>query len=323
MLEELVKVSDAAILKCPAAEKFCKGKPPYVLEEDGTSYGLFAGEIIPVSTLLYGMMLISGNDCANVIAESASGTITNFTNELNLYIKSLNCLSTNFVNTHGLHHPDHYTTAYDMALLTKKALSIPLFRQIVSTTSYTTAKTNKHDRKEITPFNRLMKKGKYHYPYAIGVKTGYHSKAGYNLVAAAEKDNRTLIAVMMGGEKSELRYKDAKHLFDAAFSETLQRKVIFDDSRIFKAKIEGAKSCLKAFLKQSLVYDYYPAEEIEYKLFIKWDDLKLPIKTDQKVGEMKLISKDGVVLVSSALYAKDKVRRTFLTAVKDIFRKIF
>lgn len=325
LLEETAEVSKEAVRSISSAEKVSsKYKlPPYLLEMDGTSYGLAEGEVIPIRTLLYGMMLVSGNDCANVISEAASGTIPNFMDELNRYLKSINCQNTHFVNPHGLHHPDHYTNAYDMALITKKALSIPMFRQVVSTLSYTTAGTNKHKRKDIVQFNRLMKKGKYYYPYAIGVKTGYHSNAGFNLVAAAEKDNRILIAVCLGAEKGELRYLDAKKLFEAAFSEELERRVIFDESKIFTVKVEGAKKNLQAYFKEGLFYEYYPSEEMDFKVFVKWDDLKLPIKKEAKVGEVLLVSKDGSVLASSPLYSKEKVRRTFMTATKDFFKNIF
>ncbi len=78
------------------------------------------------------MMLISGNDAANVLAEMASGSVTLFVEELNAYVKTLGCLNTSFCNPHGLHHPDHKTTAYDMCLIAKKALHHPKFREVVA-----------------------------------------------------------------------------------------------------------------------------------------------------------------------------------------------
>ena len=103
----------------------------------------------------------------------------------------------------------------------------------------------------------------------------------------------------------------------------MQKRVIFDENRFLKAKIEGAKTLLKAYFKESLVYEYYPSEEMEFKVFIKWGDLQLPIKPDQKVGDMQLISKDGTILSSSSLYAKEKVKRTFNMFINDCLKKIF
>lgn len=322
LLDEIAKASPDA-LHCISSGKKLEKASPYWLESGGSSFGLISGEEISFKTLLYGLMLVSGNDCANVIAESSSGNISVFMKELNDYLKALGCKNTNFCNPHGLHHKDHFTTAADMAIITRKALSIPQFRQIVSTLSYTTAKTNKHKRREISQCNRLLRKGKHHYPYAIGVKTGFHSSAGYNLVAAATHGNRTLIAVLLGGEKNDYRYIDAKHLFDAAFSEEKVKKEIFEDNKIFLASIDGAKDNLQAYLKNGLDYEYYPAEECCYKVMIKWDDLKLPIKKDAKVGQVQLVSQEGYILASSSLHAKEKVSKSFSFMLKDFFKKIF
>lgn len=292
--------------------------PAYRLETDGTTFSLRPGEVLSMRSLMYALMLGSYNDCANVIAEGVSGSIPLFMNEVNEYLASLGCTNTNFCNPHGLHHPNHYTTAFDMALITKKALSLRPFRQIVSTISYTTLRNGK-DR-EIIQTNRLLKKGRYYYPFAIGVKTGFHSLANYNLVAAAEQNDRRLIVVLMGGEKSESRYIDAKNLFEKAFDQTKEQLVLFKKEKIIEASIEGAKDLVKAEMEDDLIYEYYPAEKEEYGVFIKWDDLKLPINKGDKIGTMELISKNGSrIIVSNDLYSKEKVRKSFFCAVRDFF----
>ena len=325
LLNEKVEVSSEAMHPIFPNDKVNNNyrDPSYWLETDGTEYGLKIGEFISFRTLLHALMLVSGNDCANVISEAASGNIPLFMNELNSFLQSIGCNNTHFCNPHGLHHPDHYTTAYEMAFITKRALSIPLFRQIVSTLSYTTAETNKQKSREISNFNRIMNEGTYYYPYAIGVKTGFHSNAGNNLVAAAEKEGRTLIAVLMGGEKKTYRYIDAKRLFDAAFDQQKEKKRIFDKDKEFNVKIEGAKDNLNTYLTDEFIYEYYPAESVPYKVFIKWNDLKLPIAKDAIVGEIQLISDNGYILASTSLYSKKKVKKTLFGTMKDFFRFLF
>src|SRR6185437_6437502 len=143
------------------------------------------GEEMPLKEYLYGMMVRSGNDAANVIAEYVSGSIPTFMQELNDYLKQIGCLNTTFCNPHGLHHPDHKTTAFDMALLTREAMKNPVFREIVSTVRHKRPKTNKRPAAVLVQTNRIIKSGtQYYYPKAIGVKTGYHSRAQNTLVAA-------------------------------------------------------------------------------------------------------------------------------------------
>jgi serine-type D-Ala-D-Ala carboxypeptidase (penicillin-binding protein 5/6) len=326
LLDEQIKVNPEAIRFISPEKKAISSPnyPSYYLETDGSLVGLIKDEILPGRALFYGLMLSSGNDCANVLAQAASSSIPIFMDELNRYLQSIGCKNTHFSNPHGLHHPDHFTTAYEMAFICKKALSIPQFRQVVSTLSYTASKTNKHKARVLSQYNRLLKKSsKYYYPHAIGVKTGYHSKAGYNLVAAAKVENRILIAVVMGEEKSEQRYEEAIKLFEAAFSQTKEKRPLLDENKLFKARIKGAKGELEAYAKGGLTYEYYPAEEMTIKAVIKWNDLKLPIRKDTLVGEIQIISEDGVVLGKSPLIAKNKIRRNFQQYCIDLFKKIF
>ena len=325
LLDEYVKATEEALYIIDSDKKKANNYrfPAYYLEPDGTSFDLKKGEIIKLNTLLYALMLISGNDAANVIAENISGTIPLFMKELNSYITNLGCKDTFFLNPHGLHHPDHKTTAYDMAVVTQRAMQIPKFRHIVSTLSYTTSKTNRQNRKEIKQYNRLMKEGKYYYPFATGVKTGYHSLANYNLVAAAEYKDRSLIAVLLGGEKAEYRYIDAKRLFDKAFAEEKQNKTIFDKNKTFLAKIDGAKSSLEAYLIKDFIYNYYPSEEGDIKAYIVWGDLRLPIKKDQLVGYIELKDESNALLQKEPIYSKEDVKKKFFRSIKDFILKMF
>jgi D-alanyl-D-alanine carboxypeptidase (penicillin-binding protein 5/6) len=297
--------------------------PAYWLEEGGTHIGILRKEKIPIRTLLYGMMLSSGNDAANVLAEHLGGKIPLFMDKVNEYLKKIGCTKTCFVNPHGLHDSRHITTARDMAQITKKALSNQTFQQIVSSLSYTKSKTNLQEARELFQYNRLLKKGNYFYPYAIGVKTGYTSKAGYNLVAAAKKEGRLLIAVLLGEEKNQQRYIDAKKLFEEAFAEKKCSEKVVARQKTFSAKIKGAASLLTAELQDDVVISYYPSEKKDFKFFIHWQNFLLPIQKGQKVGELWVVTEDEEVLTKAFLFAQEKIEKSFWHQIVETFQKPF
>ena len=121
--------------------------------------GLKAGESMPLKALFYGLMLSSGNDAANVIAEHVSGSVPNFMKELNSYLKSKGIRETSFYNPHGLPHEDHKTTAYDMAMIAKESMKHPFFREVVKTVNYERPQTNKQPPSMLVQSNKLLKSG--------------------------------------------------------------------------------------------------------------------------------------------------------------------
>ncbi len=322
-LNRWFKASQEAIRPISPAEKHANyyKYPPYWLETDGTHYDIMPGESLPLISLLYGLMHRSGNDAANVAAEAVCGTINNFMNDLNQYLNEIGCKSTHFCNPHGLHYPEHVTTARDLAIMAKKGIKIPIFKKIFFSRSHIRPKTNKQQRKECVTYNQLVKPGKDYYQFALGGKTGYHAKAGFNLVSVAQKDDRCLISVVLGNKTNQERYKDAIKLFDAAFNEKKVSKILVNKSKMFLAKLNGASSKLKAFLVADLVVEYYASEEEPLKVFIEWQDIKLPIKKGDSVGIIKVMEKDKVVK-SESLVAKDNVNRTMLFAIKEFFKNL-
>ncbi len=312
-LSSLVTVSADAVKMKPANSP--PNTPPHWCVPEGTKMGLVKGETISIETLLHGLMKISGNDAANVIADSFSSSIPAFMQELNGYLRRLGCQNTQFLNPHGLHHEDHFTTAYDMCILTKRALQNEKFRQLVSHVPYEKPGTNK---KEIKQTNALLKPGKFYYPKAIGVKTGYHSKAMHTLVAAAEDETRTLIAVLLGCEKREDRYEDAIRLFDAAFAEKKVKRVFFPSGHLFKRELKGAKRVLEASLASDLAIEYFPSEETDCRATIHWTSVILPIQKGARVGEVLIHDAKGALIEKGDLFAKDEMTRTVGAWAKDM-----
>lgn len=204
-------------------------------ETRGSSMHIQNGEQLTVRDLMYGMMLISGNDCARALSiyfsPSKDSKVTYFAKLMNAYALELGCKSSNFVVPHGLHVDEHMTTAYDMALITEYALKNQTFREIVGTETYTVPATNK--RREpllLENTNRLIHTKaddlpQYNYKYndAIGVKTGDTDQAGKCLIAAAERDGKQLIVVLFGDFESislgPKRYEAATALFNYGFSD--------------------------------------------------------------------------------------------------------
>lgn len=308
LLDQKVTASKEALKSISGAEKKRSkyARPAYWLEPDGTHIGLKEGESLEVSDLLYGLMLASGNDAANVIAEAACGDVPRFIAALNDYMRGLGALDTNFCNPHGLHHPEHRTTAYDMALLTALALKNSEFRKIVSTVKYRRPKSNMQQGWTIVQSNQLLKTGRFNYPAAIGVKTGYTSAAQRNLVAAATKDGRTLIAVLMKCKERDVLYQDVIALFEAAFNEPMvERLVLRKGVKDYSCMVEGGANPLATYIPMDVTVQYYPSEEPQIDALIHWKDLKLPINKDDAVGEIIVYENNNVTAIVPLLAQAD------------------
>ncbi|MBI3508917.1 MAG: D-alanyl-D-alanine carboxypeptidase [Chlamydiia bacterium] len=286
---------------------------PHLLIPDGTMMGLMKGEKVSVEALLHGLMLVSGNDAANVLAEAHAGSVPQFMEELNRYLReTVGCTRTQLCNPHGIHWHEHYTCAYDLCLIARKGLQVPKFRQIVSTMIYRCPKSNKRPEVELKQFNALLKKGRHHYPKAFGIKTGFHSNAMNALVAAAEHEGRVLIAVLLGCPNSGNRYQDAIRLFEAAFKEKQQKKHILGPERILTHPISKTKKTLRAALAKELELTFFPSEEPQCKAMVHWEALSFPIKKGQKVGEVHLIDEQQRVLKKGDLLAKEEIQGSWL-----------
>lgn len=197
------------------------------VETRGSTMGIVRREELSLRSLLYGLMLRSGNDAAKAIAEHISGTESEFANLMNQKAASLGMTDTHFVKSNGLHNEDHYCSAYDMALLTRYAMKNEEFRSIVSAETYDVPPTNKDSNGyQLTNSNKLIytKEGEdsYEYRYATGVKTGDTDYAGRCLVASAERDGVELILVLFGDYSNKVstnyRFENAAKFFDWGFA---------------------------------------------------------------------------------------------------------
>ena len=162
--------------------------------------GITLNETLTVEQLLYAIMLPSANEAAVMLAyEIGGGSLETFAEMMNEKARELGCQDTHFVNSNGLFDADHYSTAYDMYLITQYALQNETFRKIVSTPSYDTGPTNKQDNLHWDSTNKMLVEGSgFYYPQISGVKTGTLEEAGRCLVTTAEKDGYEYLLVLMG-----------------------------------------------------------------------------------------------------------------------------
>lgn len=283
--------------------------PPYLLEDDGVTLHLHKGERLTLEDLLYALMVKSANDAANVLALLYAPTISDFMFEVNKFLRSIGCKNTHFVNPHGLHHPDHYTTAHDLAIMLQRASTHPFLSKLMSTSAYQIKKTGHSPSREITCANKLIHPtSKYYMPAVIGGKTGYHHRAKRNIAAFGKRNNRSIITVINKAEKPEALFDDCRKLFTAAFEEKVVKRILFNAKESeFSRHFKWASRELSAGLKEDLFLTYYPSEEEEVEVKVHWLDLSEPIKSGDLVGTLDVYSKNNAPIMQQNLYANAAV----------------
>jgi serine-type D-Ala-D-Ala carboxypeptidase (penicillin-binding protein 5/6) len=198
--------------------RMAAGKP-------GSSMYLHRGEVQTLRSLLYGLMLASGNDSATAIAESIAGSEATFARMMTQKAHQLGMKDTQYKNASGLPAVGHYTTAYDMALLARYSLKNPIFSDIVQTKVASVPSSRSSSSRTLTNHNKLL----WQYPFTTGIKTGYTRKAGPCLVASADQNGISLISIVL---KSNSMYTDSIQLFNYGFQKLAP--AVTDKSQIEK-----------------------------------------------------------------------------------------
>lgn len=222
-----------------------------------TNANIQVGEELTINQLLHVLLIPSANDAANVIAEHIAGSVESFATMMNTKAQEIGCLNTNFVNPNGVHNVNHYSTAYDLALMGRYAMQNETFRKIVETTIYTLPATNKYDKNDrvFGTTNTLLKEDtsdkvdNYYYEGTTGIKTGYTNPAKNCIVASAMKDGIEYIVVILGAGNTEnglsARNLDCIALFNYAF-ENYTVKTLNEARSVLKTtKVSKASSATK------------------------------------------------------------------------------
>ncbi len=208
-------------------ETITVGKEVNRFNSSSSLMGIREGETVSLRDLLYGMMLASGNDAAATVGVAIGGSLEEFAELMNAKAKELGMENSHFVNPHGLHDEEHYSTALDMAKAAAYAMKNETFRTIVATEEYTAKTASRHQDKPLvlTTTNKLLyfdsekDDHDYRYRYATGIKTGSTPAASGCLIASAEKDGVEFIAVVLGDttRKYTERWREVRDMFEYGF----------------------------------------------------------------------------------------------------------
>lgn len=290
---------------------------------EGSSLYLKPGEHISLKDLVYGLMLRSGNDSAVAIAEYVGGSLDGFVYMMNEKAREVGMKNTLFRNPHGLDdHDDHYSTAYDMAALTRYAMKNPQFREISSSVLYRSPQEGEKWDRVWRNKNKMLRL----YPYSTGGKTGYTKLAKRTLVSTAKKDGMGLIAVTLNDPND---WEDHASMFNWGYRNfdltSIVRKGVVDGIKLkaYKNKIEAARTFRYPLLStekkdvRTSVTLYKPPKSG------KWKEGEVP----KPIGKMKVML-GGDQLANLPLYYEGKGlvkedRKNFWSVFKEVVSSIF
>ena len=274
---EMLIASTTKIMTCLVAledhtlSERVKIKREYTLAE-GSSMYLKEGEELTLETLLYGLMLASGNDAALAVAGHCSGSTEKFVKRMNEKAAELGMTHTSFANPNGLDAEGHYSTAYDMARLAACAMENETFRRIVSTVSVEIG------GRTFTNHNKLL----YRIDGCVGLKTGYTRAAGRTLVSCVERDGRRLIAVTLQDGNDWL---DHEALYDFGFAAFTPFPAAVKGEEAAEIKLTGGeKTAVPALYGEDFAYPLAEGEKLQRKLEIP-AETAAPVAEGQKLGE--------------------------------------
>lgn len=262
VLNNFIAVKQEAIASISPQAKKQSGyrSPPYWLETDGVTIHLRNKEEVSGIDLFHALLISSANDAANSLAIACSGSIPEFMHQLNTFLRELGCHDTHLNNPHGLHHPNHYTTARDLLCIMREGLKEPLFRQVIHTSSYTIAATNLNPERTLCTTNKLLvTTSPYYYPSIIGGKTGSTELAGKNLIVSACKNNRSIITIATGYSSMDKLYHDIHALCEAVFNELPLRRYLILPTEKYRLSL-GTLGSISLPLPEGVYYDFYASE---------------------------------------------------------------
>jgi D-alanyl-D-alanine carboxypeptidase len=268
-----------------------------------SSIYLTTGETLTVEEMLNGMLIPSGNDAATALAEFDAGSVEAFVDKMNKRAAELGMTNTHFANPHGLDDPDHYTSAADFAKLGTEVMKHPELREIVERPVFNIPQAGNPAGREIINNNHLLEQ----YPYINGIKTGFTDNAGQCIVISGNDNDVHLILSYLGGPSLSQRGTDVVNLLQFGFDSYQQRKLITagQDYAAIDVPYDWGRQ-LKLVADADLTRQVYVKEEVDRRVVLPDDDLKLPVHKGDKVGLVEVY--DGDQMLGS----------TYLVATEDV-----
>ena len=312
-----------------ASETAISAVPP-----DGSNVDIKPGEELTVEELLYCIMLSSANEGCNMLAEAIDGSISAFVARMNQKARDLGCEDTNFCNTNGLPDVGHYTTAWDLYLITKEARTYPDFMPLVDTIYHQVPATNMAEPRELYTTNYLISSYKtnyYIYQGAHGIKTGSTSAAGYCLVSSADRDDRSLLTVVLGADRVvtpeiTLTYSfiETSKLFDHGFDDFDRKVLLAADELVGEVDVELSQqqNTVKVHPSQEIERlvpaDLDPVKDVDRITTYESESVEAPVVKGQVMGTITLKSGDTVYGTVDLLADEDVAVSRLLVFRRDL-----
>ena len=271
-----------------------------------------------IKDLLYALMLKSANDAAYVLAEHVGGSVDGFSDMMNKKAEEIGCKNSHFVNPNGIHNENHYTTAYDMYLISKYAMENEDFEKIVSTYQYTLPETNKYKNND-----RVMKNtnifvnpnSKYYDKDIKGIKTGTTTQAGNCLITDIKKDDFDVITVILGAETSDSKFTETSKMVNYAFdnytfSEFRKKEDVITSINVEKATKETENLNLLISDDIKVINNVKTnLDEIEPEIVLN-DNIVAPISKGTELGTVKY-TVDGIEYSAKLVAENDVELKTY------------
>lgn len=303
------------------------------LDTDGSTANIKPGEIMTVEQLLYCMLVVSANEACVILAEAVSGSVDAFVDQMNEKAQALGCENTHFVNPTGLHDSQHYTSAWDLYLITKEALTHKDFVRISDTGDITLPATNLHEARALHSTNYLISVWRsrgYINKNAHGIKTGSTSEAGHCLVSSAAKGSLSFISVVLGcdrltledGEIRTMSFYETNRLFQWGFDNFSYKTILTADEypkevAVSLSKIDHVTVHPARDVEILMPNDLEP-EDLEWTITLNSDPVEAPITTGDKLGTIQLSYQETVYATEDLLALNDVEASRLLTFWRDV-----
>jgi len=289
------------------------GKPEEVVtvsqlaaSQEGSRVYLGAGEEYTLRELLYAVQLASANDAAVAVAEHLAGSVEEFARLMNRRARELGALNTNFVNPNGLPDPEHRTSAYDLALIARKALEYPEYREMVTTKCYPMSWPGHEEERQLWNRNKLLEI----YEGADGVKTGYTTEAGHTFVGSATRGGRQLISVVLGSSNEGV-WTDTVKLLDYGFENYANYELVEAGEEVARLPVKYGSE-VPVQTAAGFTYTLAPGERERVSTEIHLPEtLVAPIEEGEELGTL------------TVSLGTEKLAELPLVAARGVKRKIY
>ena len=312
------------------------------LSSDGSTANIVPGETMTVEQLLNCMLIVSANEACNILGETLYGSVDAFVARMNERASELGCEHTHFANATGLHNSQHYTTAWDLYLITREAMKHEKFMDICNSKSYTVPATNMTEKpRELHSTNFLISNWRargYVYRDAQGIKTGSTPEAGYCLISSALRGSRHMVSVVLGAERVTLEdgvtiqtrsFSETSRMFDWGFDNFARRDILSSADLIQEVPV--ALSNEASYVSTHAAEDLscllpgnIEPEDLERTVTLKSETVDAPVAAGDVLGTLTLSYKGTVYGETELLALNDVSASWFLTAqrrVVDFFAK--